>query len=116
MDRYQWLQEIVSQIKYKDWTLRVNRGQDMRPYLQVVFFADCTVSGKHMMQIGRKWWLSPHMCKGEVVSTAYKAIEGAEMHEMREHFRYRGVAIYNPHIDPDALLEVAEKLDVREER
>lgn len=29
--------------------------------------------------------------------------------EMREFFRYRGASIYNPHIDPDVLVDVARK-------
>ncbi len=31
------------------------------------------------------------------------------MHEVREWFRYRGASIFNPHLDPDVLADVAKK-------
>ena len=49
------------------------------------------------------------MCRQEVVGVVFSAIEKAELHEMREFFRYRGASIYNPHIDPDVLVAVAKK-------
>ena len=49
------------------------------------------------------------MCRQEVVSAVYGAIEKAELHEIREFFRYKGASIFNPHLDPDVLAEVAKK-------
>lgn len=54
-------------------------------------------------------YLNKHMCRQEIVGAIYGAIKDAEIHEFREWFRYRGRAIDNPHIDPDALWEIAGK-------
>lgn len=56
-----------------------------------------------------KRYLSPHMCRQEVVGLVYDLIKGAEAHETAEWFRYKGRCIYNPHLDPDVLAEVASK-------
>ena len=49
------------------------------------------------------------MCRQEIVSAVYGAIEKAELHEIREWFRYRNASIFNPHLDPDVLAVVARK-------
>lgn len=56
-----------------------------------------------------KRYLSPHMCRQEVVGSVFALIKDAEMHETHEWFRYRGASIYNPHLNPDVLAEVARK-------
>lgn len=69
-------------------------------------------------QSGRKWRLSEHMTKSEVVLTAWKAVLTAEEHEARERFRYRGARIFGPHIDVDVLADIAawkHNLDLRAE-
>lgn len=45
------------------------------------------------------------MCKNEIVTTAFKAVMTAMEHEVRENFRYRGASIFNPHMDPDKLVD-----------
>lgn len=101
---------IVSQVTYKpNWCFRVKREGDRsgRPYIQVeVTDTLDSVTGEATWWRGGKHYLSFHMCRQEVVGVCYKAIQEAEVHEMREWFRYRGASIYNPHIDPDALVEV----------
>lgn len=62
---------------------------------------------------GRKWYLSPHMTKSELVATAFKAVLTFQEHEAREQFTYRGRRVFGPHIDIDALHEVAERTDPR---
>lgn len=78
-----------------------------RKYLQLMF----EVPGGDGWQRGRKWWLSPHMTKSEVVMTAMKAYLAAVEHEAREAFRYKGALIYGPHIDVDALAEFVRSKD-----
>jgi hypothetical protein len=56
-----------------------------------------------------KRYLSPHMCRQEVVGAVFGLIKDAEMHEAHEWFRYNGSSIFNPHLDPDALAVVASK-------
>lgn len=105
--------EIVSRITYKPgW--RVLLDYDLhageRPFIQLeAVTPDST--GDHMPTTWRsgKRYLSKYMCRQEIVGAVWALIQDAEMHEAREFFRYRGAAIFNPHLDPDALAEVARK-------
>jgi hypothetical protein len=96
----------LSDIRYKDWEFQIGTDGD-RHYLQVSFEADGDI------QKGRKWFLSPHMTKSEVIQTALKAVLTAEEHEVREHFTYAGKAVFGPHIDVDALYEACTQVDIR---
>lgn len=85
-----------------------------RLYLQISFHDKDNVTGEYSLQKCRKWYLSPYMTTTEVVRTAHKAYEAAVLHEMNEKFKYKGVAIYNPHTNVEDLVEVQEKAkDVR---
>lgn len=87
-----------------------------RYYLQVRFPARDLVTNEVEIQHGRKWLLSPHMTRSEVITTALKAVLTAVEHETREAFRYRGRAIFGPHIDVDALHRLVgdkDNLDMR---
>lgn len=98
---------VAAAIKYKPgWTVRV--AEDFRPYIQIIVDSRAeastdVITGTRVGWRGAKHYLSPHMCRQEVVGTIFGAIEAAELHEMREWFRYRGRSIYNPHMDPDQL-------------
>ena len=96
---------VLSEVHYKDWRFYVAQSGG-RHYLQVRF------DGQH----GRKWLLSPHMTRSEVVATALKAVLTAEEHEAREEFTYLGEAVFGPHLDVDALYDVCvgTQPDVRE--
>ena len=63
---------------------------------------------------GRKWMLSPHMTDGEVVQTTLAAVLAWYEHEARETFKFRGAAIFNPHLSLDALISRAEQTQERE--
>lgn len=109
------MQEAISQITYKDWRIRLYLDGD-RPYLQVSFLEEDMTTKVIEEQKGRKWFLSPHMTKSEVVSTALKAVLTAEEHETREKFRFQGKAIFGPHFDVDQLVKFAtykDNLDMR---
>lgn len=113
-----WLEfgEIIGQITYKrGWYFR-SGIEDGRMWVQVGVTADAEVAYDPVTKTvvpwrGAKHYLSPHMCRQEVVGAVHHAIERAEMHEANEWFRYKGRAIYNPHFDPDRLAEFAAKLD-----
>jgi hypothetical protein len=55
---------------------------------------------------GRKWRLSEHMTRSEVVRTALAAVLAVEEHEARERFLYRGQAVYGPHFDVNVLADL----------
>lgn len=110
------IRELLGRVSYRDWQLHLGRDQE-RLFLQVRFMGKCSYSGKPEAQHGRKWLLSPHMTKSEIVTTAFKAILTCEEHEARENFRYRGKAIFGPHFDVDKMWELcgqgANAIDVR---
>lgn len=106
------IEAIVAQVRYKDWQFRVCERAGAL-YLQVHFIAPDADTSEPTLQHGRKWLLSPHMTRSDVVSTALKAVLAAEEHEAREQFLYRGVAVYGPHIDVEQLFAVATQEDRR---
>lgn len=111
------MKDVIANVEYKDWNIGVYMDEE-RPYLQVKFYDRCRFSQTVNVQTGRKWFLSFHMCKNEIVNTAFKAILAAEEHEVRERFRYRDQVIYGPHFDVDALAELCaggKHLDYRKE-
>jgi hypothetical protein len=83
---------------------------DDRPYLQIrCQNGTDTKTGQPTSWTSRKWMLSPHMVKSEVVRTAYKAYITAVLHEADEVFQYRAVSIYSPHANVDVLADVLGK-------
>lgn len=106
------LQAVMGELEYKDWVFHIGEDGD-RCFLQVRFTALDVETMEVSWQSGRKWWISPHMTKSEVVQTALKAVLTAEEHEAREQFRYGGQRIFGPHIDVDVLWRVCEERSVR---
>lgn len=106
-------QSYIDAVTYKPgWYLRTG-VEEGRMWVQVGVTDEAEISWdmiakKKVPWRGAKHYLSPHMCRNEIVSTVYHAIERAELHEVKEWFRYRGASIFNPHLDPDALVEVAK--------
>lgn len=97
---------LLKDLKYRDWSFLLDESTGL--HLKVWFVADgCP-------QVGRKWKLSRHMTKSEIVQTALKAVLVAEEHEAREKFLYRERPIFGPHFDVDALWEISGRVDVRE--
>ncbi|WP_442108471.1 hypothetical protein [Pseudomonas sp. NUPR-001] len=68
----------------------------------------CNITGEPLKWKGRHWLLSPHMTEGEVVQTAWLALQTALEHERRENFRYKGAMIFGPHFDINALADLAK--------
>lgn len=84
------------------WTIRARLMGDGF-YLQIRYMEPDIVSGIPELQSGRKWYVSSHATKSEVVQTVLKAALTSAEHIVREHFRYRGQNIFGPHFDVDAL-------------
>jgi hypothetical protein len=108
--------EIIGNITYKPgWEILLGQS-DGRPYVQLAVSeeSDLTLdpTGKTTERTpwkSAKRYLSEHMCRQEVVGAVMGLITDAELHEVREWFRYKGASIFNPHLDPDVLAEVARK-------
>lgn len=110
----QEMQAIVDDIKYKNWRFIIGEKNGSL-YLQLKFDAPDNYTGIVEEQSCRKFMLSEHMVKSEVVETAWLAVQRAELHEAGENFWYKGVLPYCPHIDVDARVEMmkANRIDVR---
>lgn len=104
-----WVRGILYSVSYKDWTCIVGESTTST-WLQVIF----TSNGK--LRHGRKWLLSTHMTRSEIVQTVFKAVLTAEEHEVREHFLYRNRAVFGPHIDVEELHQICERVDIRNEK
>lgn len=65
---------------------------------------------------GRKWRISKHATKSEVVQTVFKAYLTWVEHEARENFRWRGQAIFSPHFDVDQLAVLARSGNAHDAR
>lgn len=107
---YAWLQCV----EYRDWRFQVI-CDDGKLYLQLKWMEPCSFTGKPSPQSSRKWLLSAYMTKSEFIQTCLKAVLTAVEHEAREHFKYKGEAVYRPHYDVDALhsLCTSKALDYR---
>jgi D-serine deaminase-like pyridoxal phosphate-dependent protein len=100
------LQMILGQIKYKDWSFNLFSRHDV-PWLQLAFYAKDSTSGEVYIQLCREWKLSLGMTRTEVVQTALMAVLAAEEHEARETFTFKGVAVFQPHINVDEIAAAA---------
>lgn len=123
------MHNIVSQITYRPgWTIILGRDKASpswgkhRPFIQIEVSTESEASlspftGEREAWKSGKHYLSHHMCRQEIVGAVFGAIKAAEEHEMKEWFRYKGASIYNPHLDPDALADLArywKNFNVRE--
>lgn len=88
-------------------------GWDHVLYLQANLYRRDVVSGDTGWGSGGKYLLSEHMTRGEVVKKCFVAARDFSEHEVREAFEYRGRRILGPHVDIDALWDVAERFEVR---
>ena len=116
---------LVSRITYKghvnytgsrDWEMVADVDQkdpEGRVYLQVHHWRPDVVNKKMGWGKGGKAYLSEHMTDSEIYRRAFSLFMAYEEHECREWFKIDGKAVFGPHIDVLALMEVADKLDVR---
>ena len=109
------MEDALKEVQYKGWEVSVGLDGE-RPFLQVSCMDKCEVKGEVELQKGRKWFLSPHMSKSEIVMTAFKACLTAEEHECREKFKYKGQAIFGPHFNVDVLHEICVAGNHQEKR
>jgi hypothetical protein len=110
--------DVLSRCSFPGYSFTVhgNFNDGSSAYLQARFVAPCATGGEAKPQTTRKWRLSQHMTASEIVQTALKCVLTAVEHEAREHFTYRGQAIFGPHFDVEALVAIrrSSRLEVRE--
>lgn len=96
----------IGAIGSKGWIFLGEMGNGY--YLQHQYYGTDSVAGGDRLCKGRKWYISPHSCKSEIVLTALKAVITNAEHEARESFKYKGKAIFGPHMNVDKLLEFCD--------
>ena len=107
------IEDIVNSIAYKDWQFELIAEPEKDLFIRVRFKAEDPATGREQSWNGRKWLVSIHSTRSEIVQTCLKAVLTAEEHEAREKFLYCGKPIFNPHLDVDWMREHAGQLDAR---
>lgn len=97
---------ICRRIKYKSLLIEVRPESNCKPALQYLQVTGVT-GGRRWA--GRKWRLSEHMTKGEIIQTAFMACMAWEEHECREAFKYKGCAVFGPHFNVESLVRLCEQ-------
>jgi hypothetical protein len=108
MDRLQMLLHI-NDVSFPGYKFHLQALPGDPPYLQAEFISPCSQTGKLTLQKTRKWQLSQHMTESELIQTAFKCVLTAIEHEAREQFKYKGCAVYGPHFDVKALIELCDR-------
>ena len=99
-------EDISCQVGQTVWWVHCGLMGDDGFYVQLRYLEPDIVTLEVEEQHARKWIVSRHACKSEVVQTVLKACLTSAEHMIREHFKYRGVAIFGPHFDVDRLVEL----------
>ena len=103
------MRALIEQIEYKPgWSIlfALDKKSGGRPYIQV---CGRTQDSRYMNDPtlvnwrGAKAYLSEHMCVNEIVEEAFHLLQRAEIHELKEWFRFDGEVIHSPHQDPREL-------------
>jgi hypothetical protein len=96
--------DLRSRVTFLDWRLQVwvlaedETAGTGACLMQWLFRAPEAQTGAAEVQFARVWFLDPAKPQWEWVGTAFAAAKMAVEHEVREHFRDNGVAIYSPHL------------------
>lgn len=112
--------EVLKQVYVPDFQfdIQYTNVKDRKPIITLrgVYREGDIVTGDIKDQHTRKWLLSEHMVKSELIQTAFKCYLTSLEHRAREHFLYRGRRIFGPHFDVDSLWEICklENLDFRD--
>lgn len=110
------IQDILDDIEYLDWEYHLYDTSGNSLYMQIHFPSIDLETKESCVVHSRKWMISMHMTKSEIVQTALMATLAAIEHEARENFRYQGKSIFGPHYNVDILHKVAgnvANLDMR---
>lgn len=107
------LRAIVDDCAYDRGTaVGIDSGADMQGlWVEIVHERKDQLTGLYGWGRGGKRRIHHTANRSQVVRTIFGALTSLEEHEAREAFRYKGAQVYGPHIDVDALVEVADRVD-----
>lgn len=105
--------DIVADIHYRpEYWYRVELDEHGRVYVQLEHNRLDARTAKWGRGTSSRYYVSDEARTSQIVRACLGLAIGYEEHEVREFFRYRGAQVFGPHIDVDALVEVAERLDI----
>lgn len=110
-----WVKQIVSEIKFENYTFLVTEDREGAKLQAAYPEADIRDPTRIETQYTRKWLISPFSVESEIIKTAFKLCAASSEHRLREGFTWKNTRIFGPHIDVYALLDAARKVDVRED-
>lgn len=96
------IRSIIAECSFEDFLFRVFEAGDLF-ILQASWPEIDIATGHNARQHSRKWLISPHMTRSEIVQTAFKLAMTAVEHRARETFKFEGRRVFGPHFDVDAL-------------
>lgn len=106
------LDAVLAHVEFQDWRFYASHmGNGF--YVQARFPAVDPTHRRLEEQHGRKWYVSRHATPVEVVQTCLKAVLTALEHEAREGFTYKGVPVFQPHLNLEQLVELAQATVLR---
>jgi len=106
---------IVDDVHYEGHRWRLGRmGTGF--FVQLVYDEADVDTGKVEPQHGRKWYVSPHSTRSEIVQTMLLAAITSAEHRVREHFRYRNARVFMPHFSVDALARLSSAIGGKDVR
>jgi hypothetical protein len=82
-------------------------------FVQIKCHRKDVITGDWGWGFGGKAYPSEHSTLSEITQLIFGLFKGYWEHEARENFTYKGYRVYNPHINVEALMTVARKVDVR---
>lgn len=88
-------------------------GDEGRYFFQIQCWRRDVITGDMGWGFGGKAYLSEHATDSELVGVIFGLYKSYMEHEARETFTFRGRRVYGPHINVEALWEVARRVDVR---
>lgn len=98
------MRQLLDTVRYPEYKLEIVTDMcDENPFLQASYPDLDIITEVPTIQVTRKWRLSTHMVKSEIIQTAFKCIMTSMEHRVREHFTYKGQRIFGPHFNVDAL-------------
>jgi hypothetical protein len=105
---------IVKDIGFKrarEYGVEVGVDERGIVYIQVLCDRPDTYTGEFGTGRGGRRLLFEAQSDSSIVRTVLAAFLAYEEHEVREAFQYKGKRIYGPHIDVEALVEVADRIE-----
>lgn len=106
------LKEIVGSISYRqDYSLRFSTDS-AGWFLQLDVWRRDSVTGEYGWGHSPKAHVSDKLSRSDIVRTAFGLCKAYEEHETREFFKYKGVRVFSPHQDVEALVAMGQAVDI----